>query len=121
MAELTRQSDRQNLSLEQLLPRELWRVSAALSKVLDLTNNDTLESLGLAESDLVQDDLQLTRMIGEAAYGHRFQALLTTSATGVDKVLAIFPENLAGTHLETSLEETWTDERHITGEERVTD
>ena len=84
VAELTQQANRQNIDVEQLLPRELWRVQIELTQVLDLTDNTTLLALNLAAADLVRDDYQLTREIGEAAYEQQFQAVLTPSATGVD-------------------------------------
>ena len=75
VAELTRQAQRQGLSVHDLLPRELWRIMVELTKVLDLTHGDTLEALEVDPTDLIRDDLQLTREIGEAAHEHRFQAI----------------------------------------------
>ncbi len=89
VAELTRQAKRQQLDVEQLLPRELWRVQTQLTRVLDLTDTKTLIVLNLNDADLVHDDHQLTREIGEVAYQHEFQAILTPSATGVENVLAV--------------------------------
>ncbi len=77
VAELRRQARRQGLAVEDLLPRELWLVTAALTKVLDLTDTETLRVLGVEPDELVRDDLQLTHDIGEAAHEHRFQAILT--------------------------------------------
>lgn len=67
-----------------------------------------LPALGVAPGGIVRDDHRLTRQIGEAAYEQKLQAILTPSATGVDNVVAIFPENLAGSVLETELIEEWT-------------
>ena len=103
VAELTRQAERQSLSVEDLLPRELWEVRVNLDKVLDLTNAATLAALDVAQSDLIRDDHRFTREIGEGAHEHAFQAGLAPSATGVDSVLAIFPENLAGAVLRVGL------------------
>lgn len=44
-----------------------------------------------------------TQQIGDAAHGHGFQAIRSPSATGVDRVLVIFPENLAGAVLDVRL------------------
>ena len=107
VAELTRQADRQHIDVEQFLPRELWKVRTELTDVIDLTDDATLAALGIAAADVVRDDHRLTRQIGEAVYEQRLQAILTPSATGVDNVLAIFPENLAGSVLETELIEVW--------------
>lgn len=108
VAELTRQARRQNLDVEDLLPRELWCLTVELTKVLDLTNGDTLRALDLDPTDLVRQDLQRTREIGEAAHEHRFQAIRAPSATGVDDVIAIMPENLTGTAIAAELVAEWT-------------
>jgi hypothetical protein len=59
-------------------------------------------------SDLIREDQLLTREIGEAAHEHRFQAIRSPSATGVDHVLAVFPENLAGAVVHVELIDEWT-------------
>jgi RES domain-containing protein len=107
-AELTRQAARQNIRVEDLLPRELYELSADLEKVLDLTDADVLDTLGVETADLIREDQLLTREIGEAAHEHRFQAIRSPSATGVDHVLAIFPENLAGAVVHVELIDEWT-------------
>jgi RES domain-containing protein len=107
LAELTRQAERQGLDVEALLPRELFEISAELDRVLDLTDTATLGALGIAPSDLVREDRRLTQEIGEAAHEHGFQAIRSPSATGVDHVLAIFPENLAGAVLDVKLLGEW--------------
>jgi len=109
VAELTRQANRQSLQVGDLLPREIWRIEAALTNVLDLSDSAVLDVVGVAHEDLVGDDHHLTRQIGEAAYEHQFQAIITPSATGIDKVLAIFPENLAGVVLHTEHTEDWSE------------
>jgi len=108
VAELTRQADRQGLAVDDLLPRELWRITVELTKVLDLTHRGTLEALDIDPVDLLRDDRQLTREIGEAAQEHRFQAIRSASVTGVDDVLAVMPENLASAVLLAELIQEWT-------------
>ena len=108
VAELARQADRQGLRVEALLPRELFEISADLDKVLDLTDTDTLDALGITPPDLVWEDHRFTQEIGEAAHEHAFQAIRSPSATGVDNVLAIFPEKLAGAVLEVNLLGEWS-------------
>ena len=108
VAELTRQARRQGLAAEDLLPRELWLVMVVLTKVLDLTDATTLQALGVEPDELVRDDLQLTHEIGEAAHEHRFQAIRSASVTGVDEIVAILPENLAGAVLAAELVQEWT-------------
>ena len=108
VAELSRQADRQGLAVGDLLPRELWRITAEFTKVLDLTHRRTLEALDVDPADLLRDDRQLTNEIGEAAHEHRFQAIRSPSVTGVDDVLAVMPENLAGAVLLVELIQEWT-------------
>lgn len=107
VAELTRQAERQGLNVDTLLPRELFEISADLDKVLDLTDTATLDALGIAPPDLVREDHRFTQEIGEAAHEHDFQAIRSPSATGVDDVLAIFPEKLAGAVLNVALLGEW--------------
>jgi len=106
-AELARQAFRQGLQPGDLLPRELWRLEVELGSILDLTDDATLDHLGISYSELVSDNLQITRQLGEAAYEHRFQALQAPSATGVDIVIAVFPENLGTALFDTRLVATW--------------
>lgn len=103
VAELTRQAERQGLNVGALPPRELFEVRADLDKVLDLTDAETLGALGIAPPDLVREDHQFTQEIGEAAHEHAFQAIRSPSATGVDNVMATFPEKLAGAVLNVRL------------------
>ena len=112
-AELTRQASRQGLAPADLLPRELWQIVGELTKVLDLTEDATLNMIGIAREDLIREEFSLTRQIGEAAYEHQFQAILSPSATGVDQVLAIFTENLAGAVLYPKLVGEWNEPHHL--------
>jgi RES domain-containing protein len=114
VAELARQAERQGLNVDALLPRELFEIRAALEKVLDLTDAATLDALGIAPSDLVREDRRFTQEIGEAAHGHAFHAIRSPSATGVDNVLAIFPEKLAGAVLEVKLLGEWSTANDLT-------
>ena len=107
VAELTRQADRQRLAVDDLLPRELWRITVELNKVLNLTNRQTLVSLDVDPRDLIRDDLEFTREIGEAAHEHGFQAICPASATGVDAVVGIMPENLAGAVMRAEFVTEW--------------
>lgn len=107
VAELTRQAERQGLSIEALLPRELFEISADLDKVLDLTDTSIVDGLGIAPLDLAREDHRFTQEIGEAAHEHGFQAIRAPSATRVDTVLAVFPEKLAGAVLDVKLLGEW--------------
>lgn len=106
-AELTRQAIRQSVQVEELLPRELWAVAMELHKVLDLTDRSILTAIGLAPADLVRSGHAFTQQIGEAAHERRVQAIRAPSATGVDEVLAVFPENLVAVTLQLKLVEMW--------------
>ncbi len=90
-----------------MLPRELFEISADPGKVLDLTDAATLDGIGISPRDLVREDHRFTQEIGEAAHEHAFQAIRSPSATGVDRVLAIFPEKLAGTVLDVRFLGEW--------------
>ena len=78
-----------------------------MTRVLDLADDETLRAFGVGAGDLVRDDLQLTHTIGEAAHHHRFQAIRSVSATGVDDVVAIMPENLADASMAAELVQVW--------------
>ena len=107
VAELTRQAHRQAMALDDFLPRELWQVTAELSITLDLTDRATRDALNVEADDLVRADVQLTREIGQASHDYGFQAIQSPSATGIDRVIAVFPDNLAGTALDAELIEQW--------------
>jgi len=107
VAELTRQAQRQGLTIGDLLPRELWQLNADLTKVLDLTEPSTLTTLDISADDLTRDDHRFTQELGEAAHQHGFNGIRTPSATGVDQVLAILPDNLGGGVVSAELVELW--------------
>ncbi len=115
VAELTRQAERQGLTVDALLPRELVEIIVDLDNVLDLTDVATLDSLGIEPPDLVRADHRLTQEIGEAAHEQAFQAIRSPSATGVDNILAIFPEKLAGAVLDVKLLGEWNTVDDLTG------
>lgn len=108
VAELSRQAHRQSLSVDDLLPRELWRITVDLTKVLDLTNRDTLQALEVEPRNLIRDDLQYTHEIGETAHAYGYQAIRSASATGLDDVVGIMCDNLGGAVLLAELIQEWT-------------
>ena len=79
-----------------------------LGTVLDLTDPAVRLHLSLDLPDLVSADHTFTQEIGEAAHDRRFQAIRSPSATGVDEVLAVFPEKLAGAVIRPRLERQWS-------------
>ena len=85
----------------------LYRYEVALDRVLDLTSAETLEHIGVNTQQVVGADLSIPRQIGEAAHATGSQAIRAPSATGVDEVLAAFPELLASGRLLAELVEGW--------------
>ena len=65
-----------------------------IALLLDLADASVLAALGLQSNELVRPDHALTQQIGEAAHERGVEAMRSPSATGVDDVLAVFPENL---------------------------
>ena len=65
------------------------------SRVLDLTDGDTLQALGIAAEAISGDDTTLPRAIGEAANHLGFEAILAPSAAGDGVVVAIILNNQA--------------------------
>jgi hypothetical protein len=93
--------------LEGLLPRQLYRYEVNLTRVLDLTDDVILTTLGHSLSELISDDVSLPRAIGESAHSFGIQAVRSRSATTQDDVLALFLENVGLSTLSASLSETW--------------
>jgi len=113
VAELTRLAERQSVQLDDFLPRELWSIWTYLERVLDLTEVSVLTSAGLDSSDLIRPTHAFTRQIGEAAHERGVQAIKSRSATGVDEVLALFPENLGGATMQLELVDVWESSQDI--------
>lgn len=76
------------------LPRQLHQYRVEASALVDLTNADNRESLGLSEHDLVEDDLAVCQKIGEAAQHLGYEGILAPSAAGEGRVLAIYIDRL---------------------------
>jgi RES domain-containing protein len=108
IAELTTVAARQNLDVVDLLPRELWSVATSLEQVLDLTDPRVLHAAGLEPNELTRPDHAFTQEIGEAAHERGVQAIRSASATGVDDVLAIFPENLGAATMKVERIRVWS-------------
>lgn len=106
-AELRYRGERLVIGVEGLLPRALHRYEVSLDRVLDLTSRETLEHLGVTNAQIVGMDLGIPSQIGEAAHAIGSQAIRAPSATGVDEVLAVFPELLGSGQLRAELVERW--------------
>jgi RES domain-containing protein len=107
VAELHLRGTRLVFGVEGLLPRELYRYDVAFDRVLDLTSDETLSHLGVTTDQVIGVDLTIPRRIGESAHATGSQAILAPSATGVDEVLAVFPELLGSGRLVPELVERW--------------
>jgi RES domain-containing protein len=114
VAELTRQGTRHVVGIEGLLPRVLYRYELDLHRVLDLTDEQTRQHVGLTEDVLTGDDWSLCQQLGTEAYTSGDQAIRTFSATGVDTVLAVFTELLGTSLLDVEQVERWTDLADLT-------
>lgn len=107
VAELEHLGRRQLIGVDGLLPRVLYRYEVSLDKVLDLTSSETLQHLGVAGEQVVGANLSIPRQIGEAAHATGSQAIKARSATGVDQVVAVFPELLGSGSLSPEPIEHW--------------
>jgi RES domain-containing protein len=106
-AELRLRGERLVIGVEGLLPRVLYRYDVSLDQVLDLTSGETLDHLGITTAQIIGADLTIPRQIGESAHATGSQAIRAPSATGVDEVLAMFPELLGSGRLLPELLERW--------------
>ena len=70
----------------------LYRISANLHPVLDLAREETRSTVGVMLDDLVSDDWSACQDIGKRAYEKRFQAVISWSSTGQDKIMVVFTE-----------------------------
>ena len=66
----------------------------------------TQKVLGIEPSELTRDH-QFTQGVGAAAHDQAFHAFRAPSATGVDEVLAVFPENVADAVVHVDLVRHW--------------
>jgi hypothetical protein len=85
----------------------VYRYEVSLDRVLDLTSRETLDHVGVTIPEIVGADLIIPRQIGEAAHATGSQAIRAPSATGIDEVLAVFPELIASGWLFPQLLEQW--------------
>lgn len=107
IAEFERLGERQVIGMAGLLPRSLYRYEVVLGRVLDLTSRSVLRTLGVSPDTLTGPGWSETQDLGRAAYDTGWEALLTHSATLVDQVLAVFPDNIGPGAVAAELVETW--------------
>lgn len=106
-AELGRAAAQQGFAVEDLLPREVYRIELALDRVLDLRSEDTRSHLGVELDDLLGRDLHKPRRIGALAHELNIQAVILPSATGVGQVIAVFVRNIGTGRAEPHLDQVW--------------
>jgi RES domain-containing protein len=94
VAEFHRLAARQLLAPGSFLPRTLYTYDVDLRNVLDLREAENRKALGLDIEGLAADDLSACQAVGEAAFACGREGIVAPSATGVDSVLAVFPERL---------------------------
>jgi len=93
-AEFDRQLARARLRLEAVRPRDLVTIRAQLRRVVDLREPEVRRALGVELEDLVADDPEITRTIGEAAQHLGYEGVVAPSAAGgPGYVVAIFLTN----------------------------
>ncbi len=107
VAELQHMGQRQPITLAGLLPRQLYRYEIKLTQVLDLTDLNALDALGLDPGTLVRPDWTATQQIGTIAHRNEFHAIRSRSATGVDDVLAVFCDIALSEVIDVTAIERW--------------
>jgi RES domain-containing protein len=108
--EFHRMAARQGLTVDDFLPRRLYRVRVRLGSVLDLRAPEARAALSLTDSLLRGDDPSACQGIGEAADYLGREAIVAPSAAGPGTILAVFLSRLGA---ESSLDvvgyEVWED------------
>jgi RES domain-containing protein len=107
-AELDRGAAQQGLAVEDLLPREVYRIELVLDRVLDLRSKEVRDHLGVDLDELLARDLSEPQRIGALAHELNVQALILPSATGVGQVIAVFVRNLGTGTTQPHLDHVWT-------------
>lgn len=106
-AELIRAAERIGLTVEDVLPREVFRYEVDLDRVLDLRDPDVLAQLDVTLGEVLAEDRTTSIAIGEEALAAGWQAIWCPSATGDGDVLAILLPNLGTGQLEAKLLTVW--------------
>jgi RES domain-containing protein len=73
--------------------RTVYALELTLAGVLDLTDADLLQNLGVGPAELAADDMAACRRLGGAADWLRHDGLLLPSARSTNTNLVIFPAN----------------------------
>ena len=75
---------------QSFLPRDIHEIEANELRVLDLTGEETLTSVGLSMNDIRSDSWKTCQSIGEVAHFLDLQGVMAPSATGAGLVIAAF-------------------------------
>ncbi len=73
--------------------RTLYTIEITLTQVLDLTDTNLLQELGVGEAELAADDMAMCHDLGGAAHWIGCDGLLVPSARSANTNLVIFPAN----------------------------
>lgn len=84
----------QGRGIESFRPRQLHTVTATELDLIDLTEEDDLNSVGLAVSDVAADDWASCQRVGEVIHFLGYQGLRAPSATGLGTVFGVFETRL---------------------------
>lgn len=106
-AELTRAAERIGLTVEDVLPREVFRYEVELERVLDLRDPDVLVQLDVTLDEVLAEDRTTSIAVGEEALAAGWQAIWCSSAAGDGDVLAILLPNLGAGQVEATLLTLW--------------
>lgn len=91
-------------------PRRLYTVNVRVGRILDLTNPDNLDAVGLTEADLRSEvgDYDRCHAVGRAAHQLELGGILAPAATQLGFTLAVFETHLRATdRLEVVSESVW--------------
>lgn len=82
------------MSPDSFLPRTLYTYDVDLQNVLDVRVPEHRAAHGLDTGSLTGDDVAACQALGEAAFACGREGIVAPSATGVESVVAVFPERL---------------------------
>ena len=82
---------------EFVKPRIEYTVAVNVEHILDLTDLEAVDAVGLTEADLRSDvdDYGACQAVAAAAHQLKYHGVLALSASGLGETLALFPERLS--------------------------
>lgn len=94
LAEFRRRVEGQAKGAASFRPQLLHQIEVSDLRVLDLTRDGAMETVGLTLHEIRSDDQDACQAIGAAAHFLGLQGVRAPSATGVGRVLAAFERRL---------------------------